>query len=130
MENQPMTNKERQCLYNKKYREANRELLLPVKAEYRKIMCQRSCGQMVSRNNLSHHLKTKKHLWLLQDQEVIKEEDVVYVDTIDEIDVKVKEEAVQGEPVEEPLLEISDEAISLLQRLLTFSEDDILCSIL
>ena len=106
---------------SKKYWEANRELLLLVKAEYRKIMCQYSCGQTVSRSNLSHHLKTKKHLRLLQEQqeEVVKPNDVVYADAIDEIDVKIKEEATLGEPVEEPHLEITEEEMSLLQRLLS-----------
>ncbi len=47
---------------------------------------------------------------MLQDQEVIKEED-----TIEEI----QEEAIQGEPIEEPLLEITEEEVTLLQRLLT-----------
>ena len=72
-------------------------------------MC--SCGEVVSRNNYSHHITQKKHSQLLQ--EVIKEEDVVYVDTIEE----VKEEAIQT--VEEPLLEITEEELNLLYRLLT-----------
>ena len=64
MEAQPMTKKERQRLYSKKYREANRELLLIAKAEYRMVMYQRkcSCGQTVSRSNLPHRMKTKKTL--------------------------------------------------------------------
>ena len=74
-------------------------------------MCQCSCGQTV-------HLKTKKHSRLLQEQQVVKPDDV-YADTIEEISVEVKEEAIQGEPVEEPLLEITEEAVSVLQRLLT-----------
>ncbi len=117
METQPMTKQERKRLYDKKYREANRELLLLVKAEYRKIMCQCSCGQTVSRNNLSHHVKTKKHLRLLQEQqeEVVKPDDVVYVDTMEEL----TEEAIQQETVEEPLLEITEEETSLLHRLMT-----------
>ncbi len=116
-----MTQKERRRFYSKKYRDANTALVWAVKAEYRKVMHQCSCGQMVSRNNLSHHLKTKKHLRLLQEQqeEVVKPDDVVYVDTIEEISVKVKEEDIHGESVEEPLLEITDEDMSLTHRLLT-----------
>ncbi len=113
-----MTKQERKHICDKKYREANRELILLLKAEYRKRMCQCSCGQMVSRNNLSHHLKTKKHLRLLQEQEVVKPNDV-YADTIEEISVEVKEEAIQGEPIEEPLLEITDEDVNLIKRLQT-----------
>ncbi len=110
MEPQPMTQQGRKRLYDKKYREANRELLLLLKAEYRKKMCQCSCGQTVSRSSLSHHLKTKKHLRLLQEQEeVAKPNDVA--DT--------EEEAIQQETVEEPLLEITEEEVSLLQRLQT-----------
>ncbi len=110
MEAQPMAKKEKQRLYNKKYREANRELILAVKAEYRKIICQCSCEENTIRNNLSRHLKSKKHLRLLQEQqkEVVKPDDVV--DT--------EEEALQTEPVEEPLLEITEEEMSLLHRLL------------
>ena len=52
---------------------------------------------------------------------MVKDEDVVYVDTVEEISVKVQEEAIQGEPIEEPLLEITEEAVSVLQRLLTLS---------
>ena len=79
-----------------------------------------NCGQVVRRSNLSDHLKTKKHLRLLQEQqEVVKDDDVVYVDTSEEVDDKTEEEATQGEPVEEPLLEITDEGMSLLHRLLT-----------
>ncbi len=98
---------------SRKYREANRDVILAKQAEYRKIMRMRSCGEVVSRNNYSHHTKQKKHSQLLQDQEVIKDEDVVYVDTIEE----VKEEATQT--VEEPLLEITEEEMNLLYRLLT-----------
>ena len=119
MENQPMTKQERQHIYNKKYREAHRETILAKKAEYRKIMYQCNCGETVVRNNLARHLKQKKHLQLLQDQEVIKEEEVIYLKTMEEIDVKIKEEAIQEESIEEPLLEITEEEISLLQRLLT-----------
>ena len=103
METQPMTNKEKQRLHSKKYREASRDVILAKKAEYRKLMRKCSCGEVVSRNNHSRHIKQKKHSQLLQDQEVIKEEDVVYVDTIEE----VKEEATRT--VEEPLLEITEE---------------------
>ena len=97
-------------MYGKKYREANRDAILAKQAEYRKLTRKCSCGEIVNRNNYSHHIKRKRHLRLLQDQEVIKEED-----TSEEI----KEEAIQGEPIEEPLLEISEEEMSLLQRLLT-----------
>ncbi len=120
MEAQPMTKQEKQRLYSKKYWEANREAILKRKAEYCKVMYSCKRGQVVRRNNLSDHLKTKKHLRLLQEQqEVVKDEDVVYVDTVEEVSVKVKEEAIQGESVEEPLLEITEEAVSVLQRLLT-----------
>ncbi len=78
-----------------------------------------SCGEMVVRNNLARHLKQKKQLQLLQDQEVIKEEEVIYLKTMEEIDVKIKEEAIQEESIEEPILEITEEEISLIQRLLT-----------
>ncbi len=108
-----MTRKEKQRLYSRKYREANRDVILAKQADYRKLMRMCSCGEVVNRNNYSHHIKQKKHSQLLQ--EVIKEEDVVYVDTIEE----VKEEAIQGEPIEEPLLEISEEETSLIQRLST-----------
>ncbi len=74
-----------------------------------------SCGEIASMNNFSQHTKRKKHLRLLQDQELIKEEDVASVDTID--DDKIKEEAIQQETIEEPLLQITEE--SILQRLLT-----------
>ena len=50
---------------------------------------------------------------------MVNDEDVVYVDTVEEISLKVKEAASQGESVEEPLLEITEEAVSVLQRLLT-----------
>ena len=117
METQPMTTKERQRISSKKYREANRDVILAKQAEYRKLTRKCSCGEIVSRNNYSHHIKRKKHLRLLQDQGEIKEEDVVYVDTID--DDKIKEEAIQQEPAEEPLLEITEEETTLIQRLLT-----------
>ncbi len=92
METQPMTKQERKRLYDKKYREANRELILAKQAEYRKLTRRCSCGEIVSRNHYSHHIKTKKHLRLLQE---VKPDDAI----------EVKEEAIQGEPVEEPLLE-------------------------
>ena len=106
-----MTKQERKRLYDKKYREANRDAILAKQADYRKLTRKCSCGEIVSRNSYSHHIKgKKKHLRLLQDQELIKEEDTIQ---------EVKEEAIQGETVEEPLLEISEEEISLLRRLLT-----------
>ena len=37
MEPQPMTKQERKRLYDKKYREANREVILAKQAEYRKL---------------------------------------------------------------------------------------------
>ncbi len=104
-----MTKQERKRLYDKKYREVNRELIIAKQAEYRKLTRICSCGEIVSRNHYSHHIKTKKHLRLLQE---VKPDD-----TIEEISVEVKEEAIQGEPVEEPLLEIT-EAVSVLDRLL------------
>ncbi len=110
METQPITKQERKRLYDKKYREVNREVILAKQAEYRKLTRRCSCGEIVSRNHYSHHIKTKKHLRLLQE---VKPDD-----TIEEISVEVKEEAIQGEPVEEPLLEIT-EAVSVLHRLLT-----------
>ena len=110
MEAQPTTTKERQRIYGKKYREANRDVILAKQAECRKLTRKCSCGEIVGRNNYPHHIKGKKHERLLQDQEVIKEEDT---------SEEMKEEAIQGEPIEEPLLEISEEEISLLQRLLT-----------
>ena len=100
-----MTKQERKRLYDKKYREVNRELIIAKQAEYRKLTRRCSCGEIVSRNHYSHHIKTKKHLRLLQEQEVIKEE--------------IKEEAIQQETVEEPILEITEEEISFLRRLLT-----------
>ena len=78
-------------------------------------MCQCSCGETAVRSSLARRLNQKRHSQLLQDQEVIREEEVIYLNTIEEI----KEEAIQGEPIEEPLLEISDEETSLLHRLLT-----------
>ncbi len=92
-----MTKQERKRLYDKKYREANRELILAKQAEYRKLTRKCSCGEIVSRNHYSHHTKGKKHLRLLQEQqeEVVKPDDVVYVDTIEELN----EEAIQTEPV-------------------------------
>ncbi len=62
MEIQPMTKQERKRLYDKKYREANRELILAKQAEYRKLTRICSCGEIVSRNHYSHHIKTKKTL--------------------------------------------------------------------
>ena len=91
-------------MYDKKYREANRELILAKQAEYRKLTRKCSCGEIVNRNHYSRHIKTKKHLRLLQE---VKPDDAI----------EVKEEAIQG-PVEEPLLEIT-EAVSVLDRLLT-----------
>ncbi len=99
MENQPMTKQDWQRIYNKKYREANREAILAKKAEYRKIMYQCSCGETVVRNNLARHLKQKKHLQLLQDQEVIKEEEVIYLNTMEEIDIKIKKKLFKKNPV-------------------------------
>ena len=104
METQPMTKQERKRLYDKKCREVNRELILAKQAEYRKLTRRCSCGEIVSRNHYSHHIKTKRHLRLLQE---VKPDDAI----------EVKEEAIQGEPVEEPLLEIT-EAVSVLDRLL------------
>ena len=116
MEIQPMTKQERKRLYDKKYREVNRDLIIAKQVEYRKLTRICSCGEIVSRNHYSHHIKTKKHLRLLQEQEeVVKPDDA---DAIEEISVEVKEEAIQGEPVEEPLLEIT-EAVSVLHRILT-----------
>ena len=62
METQPMTKQERKRLYDKKYREANRDLILAKQAEYRKLTRRCSCGEIVSRNHYSHHIKTKKTL--------------------------------------------------------------------
>ena len=114
MEPQPMTKQERKRLYDKKYREVNRELILAKQAEYRKLTRRYSCGEIVSRNHYSHHIKTKKHLRLLQEQ-VVKPDGIFYVDTIAEL----KEEAIQQETVEEPLLAITEEEITILHRLLT-----------
>ena len=122
METQPMTTQERQRIYSKKYREANRDAILAKQAENRKLTRKCSCGEIVNRNNYSHHSKWKKHLRLLQDQAVIKEDDDVPVNTTQEI----KEEAIQGEPIEEPLLEITEEEMSLLV-FWPYSKDDILC---
>ena len=57
-------------------------------------------------------LRLKKHLRLLQE---VKPDDIDYVDTMEEL----KEEAIQQETVEEPLLAITEEEITLLHRIMT-----------
>ena len=60
METQPMTKNERQCIYGEKYREASRDVILAKQADYRKRARKCSCGEIVNRNNYSHHIKRKK----------------------------------------------------------------------
>ena len=51
MEPPPVTRKEKQRLYSRKYREANRDVILAKQAEYRKLMRMCSCGEVVSRHH-------------------------------------------------------------------------------
>ncbi len=72
MENQQLTQKEKRALYmmkyNLKYREQHKEAIVEQRTTYmqKKIVC--SCGIEVVRNNLTQHLKTKKHTKALAEQ--------------------------------------------------------------
>ncbi len=54
--------------YNPKYREEHKEAIAEQRTKYleKKIVC--SCGMTVIRNNLTQHLKTKKHIRALDEQ--------------------------------------------------------------
>ena len=72
MENQQLTQTEKRALYmmkySLKYREQHKEAIAEHRMIYmqKKIVC--SCGMEVVRNNLTQHIKTKKHMKALAEQ--------------------------------------------------------------
>ena len=72
MENQQLTQKETRAMYmmkhNLKYREQHKEATAEQRTIYmqKKIVC--SCGMEVIRNNMTQHIKTKKHMKALAEQ--------------------------------------------------------------
>ncbi len=58
--------------YNPKYREQHKEAITEQRMTYmqKKIVC--SCGMEVIRNNMTQHIKTKKHLQLLEEKRLLE----------------------------------------------------------
>ena len=70
----PYKDKERKIANGYAYREAHREELLAKKAVYRMLTLTCACGFEVKRNNVSTHLKSKKHSKAIEARKQILEE--------------------------------------------------------
>ena len=68
-QDQPKTKQQKKAEQNKRYRDKHHEILLEKQREYRQIRIVCSCGEEVRRNNLSDHVKMKKHIKKMQELE-------------------------------------------------------------
>ena len=61
--------------YNPKYREEHKDDIDAKRAIYmqKQVVC--SCGMSVIRNNLTQHMKTKKHTTAIEELNITKETD-------------------------------------------------------
>ncbi len=76
MERQQLSQREKKTIYmmkyNPKYRESHQESIQETRNAYmqKKTVC--SCGMEVIRNNLTQHLKTKKHSNALDEKRLLE----------------------------------------------------------